>query len=544
MLMNRIALSRLVVCFVSICLATWTTLFVACQKKPESTQSTKSDPQSEELAEATIHEVKDFCGFCHGYPPPEAFPRERWFDEVEQGYELSRIFPRGLRAPPQARVARHYLKRAPEELPLLKPVYAATASSTRFERQPIVPATPVVAPSLAHIRAVSWTRPDAREAIVCEMYRGEISLIDFGASPPGVRLLSKDVAHPGHVEVVDLDGDGHKDLLVANLGNFFPTDEKRGSVVWLRGTPDGKLTPHTLLVNVGRVADVQAGDFDRDGDLDLIVAAFGWRKVGEVIHLENRTTDWSKPTFSPRVVDPRHGAIHVPVVDLNGDGNLDFIVLLSQEYESVFAYLGDGKGSFRQETIFRGAHPALGSSGIQVIDLDKDGKLDVLMTNGDALDKTLLRPYHGIRWLRNTGPFPFEERELAAMYGVHRALATDFDGDGDLDIVAVALLPEPGYTDLRKKYNLDAIILLEQTGPGVFVRHRLESEFCDHATAEIGDFDGDGRIDFLTGAFSSREAHVAKGETVPLPSRREWLSAWLNRRPLPGRPASSADTSR
>src|SRR2546430_3136226 len=61
--------------------------------------------------------------------------------------------------------------------------------------------------------------------------------------------------NPAHTEVVDLDGDGIKDILVADLGNFQPTDERRGSVVWLRGTPDGKFTPVTLLKGeIGRAS--------------------------------------------------------------------------------------------------------------------------------------------------------------------------------------------------------------------------------------------------------------------------------------------------
>jgi hypothetical protein len=38
-------------------------------------------------------------------------------------------------------------------------------------------------------------------------------------------------SNPAHAEVADLDGDGVKDILVANLGREFPTDERLASVV-------------------------------------------------------------------------------------------------------------------------------------------------------------------------------------------------------------------------------------------------------------------------------------------------------------------------
>ena len=52
----------------------------------------------------------------------------------------------------------------------------------------------------------------------------------------------------------------------------------------------------------------------------------------------------------------------------------------------------------------------------------------------------MVKPYHGIQWLENTGGYPFTERTLAQMPGVHAIRATDLDGDGYLDIVAGALL--------------------------------------------------------------------------------------------------------
>lgn len=95
--------------------------------------------------------------------------------------------------------------------------------------------------------------------------------------------------------------------------------------------------------------------------------------------------------------------------------------------------------SFEQRVIYTAPHPNWGSSGIQLVDLDKDGDLDVLLTHGDTFDDGIVKPYHGIQWLENTGAYPFfAEHTLAPKPGVHRAEAADLDGDGDLDIVACA----------------------------------------------------------------------------------------------------------
>jgi hypothetical protein len=193
----------------------------------------------------------------------------------------------------------------------------------------------------------------------------------------------------------------------------------------------------------------------------------------------------------------------VPVADLNGDGKPDFVALISQEHETVVAFLNEGNGTFRKETIYTGPHPAWGSSGIQLADVDGDGHPDVLYTNGDVLDKPyLLKPYHGVQWLRNPGGghYPWEHRPLTPMYGVHRAVAADFTGSGRKDVIAVSFLPAEGFPQ-RKEMKLDSVVYLEQGEAGKFTRYSLENATCDHVTCAAGDIYGTGRTDLVTGTF-------------------------------------------
>jgi hypothetical protein len=319
---------------------------------------------------------------------------------------------------------------------------------------------------------------------------------------------------------VDLDRDGAKDILVADLGGFLPADHDRGQVVWLRGLRAGGFTPHAMG-GFPRVADAEAADFDGDGKLDVLVAGFGWRKTGGITLLPNRTQDPRQPVFERRSLDGRAGPIHVAPIDLDRDGRLDFVALVAQEHETVEAFLNRGGGEFRREVLYRAPHPNWGSSGIEVVDFDADGDADVLVTNGDMFDDWILKPYHGIRWLENRGAYPFVEHHLVDLAGVHRALARDLDADGDVDVVASAFTPQGA--SLQAK--LPSLVWLEQTRPGRFTRRTLEVGRLTHATLDAADYDGDGDVDLAVGEF----VEGAASET--------WLEIWENRRAAPPRAA-------
>jgi hypothetical protein len=456
--------------------------------------------------------IQRFCGSCHENPPADTFPRFAWRDLIERMYLMFNESGKPLAPPPIDEVITYFEQRAPRSLPPADIRRADHPLPVRFLRfdYPVFEGPPQVSsPFISNVNLVHLFDPTKLDVLVCEMKGGALLVLQPYLPEPKWRVLHATGPdqgfNPAHTEIVDLDQDGISDILVANLGSFMPTDRRCGSVLWLRGLGEGRYSkPIALLKEKGRVADVQAADFNGDGKLDLIVAAFGWNKTGEIYYLENRTKDWNKPEFTPHMLDERHGAIHVPITDLNGDGKPDFVALFSQESETIVAFLNDGKGRFEKRTLFKASHPGYGSSGIQLVDLNGDGKLDVLYSNGDVLDKPyLLKPYHSIQWLENKGNLTFEHHPLTPMYGAHRAVAGDLDGDGDLDIVAVCFLPVESFKQ-RAEQKLDAVIVLEQTGPGVFVRHTVEAENCDHVTCAVGDVFGSGKLDVVTGNFTTR----------------------------------------
>jgi hypothetical protein len=488
-------------------LAVGTTVAAAYFRFGRSTPRTEpAAPTPYREVVATPQQIEEYCAKCHAYPPADSFPRSAWKEEVEKAYKIAaqmqirRPRPDLKGPPPMEQVIRFYQDQAPRELPLAIVPRATSPLPLRLERLVYPAPRQAPAPAIANVNLVHLFDERRLDVLACDMRAGQVMALRPYLPNPEWQMLGA-VPHPGHAEVVDLDGDGIKDILVANLGSMDPADHANGSVVWLRGQRDGGFTAIPLLQGVGRVADVQAADFRGIGKRDLVVAEFGWLDTGRVLYLENRTTDWSRPVFVPRVLDDRHGSIHVPVADLNGDGKPDFVALISQEHETVVAFLNEGAGQFRKETLYTAPHPAYGSSGIQLVDMNGDGRLDVLYSNGDTMDPPyLLKPYHGIQWLENQGRYPFVHHPIAPMYGVHRAVAADFRGVGRLDIVAVSYQP-PDHFPQRAKRDLDAVIYLEQTAPGQFARHALETVTCDHTTCAVGDIFGTGRIDLATANF-------------------------------------------
>jgi hypothetical protein len=415
----------------------------------------------------------------------------------------------------------YFVSRAPEHLPAPEPWPAATESPVRFAHANLTMPDMPGPPAVSHVELVDLDGDKRLDLLATDMRQGVV----FRGNPAQTGSPLKSVAsipHPAHVTLTDVDQDGLQDLLVGDLGEFFPADHDKGAVIWMRGLAGGKFGSF-WLDGWPRVADVESADFNGDGKHDLVVAAFGWRKTGEVAIMENRTTNPAQPAFIKHTIDPRPGAIHVLPIDLNRDGKMDFVALLAQEHESVIAYINKGTSdfSFEPRLIYAAPHPNWGSSGIQLVDLDKDGDLDVLLTHGDTFDDGIVKPYHGIQWLENTGTYPFVEHTIAQMAGVHRAQAADLDGDGDLDIVACALLA--GGSDVDET-TLPALVWLEQTKPGSFVRHAIEIGSPRHATLDLGDIDNDGDIDIVVGNFSV-------GQTSS-----PWVDVWTNQLKKPSQP--------
>ncbi|WP_339728498.1 VCBS repeat-containing protein [uncultured Gimesia sp.] len=489
---------------------------LSCEKQePPSQQKTvlSSDARYEEFHA----EIQSFCGSCHLCPDPNVLTKEFWRLQIPREYaHYEQSQHKQLRVPPMPEVIQYFVSQAPEKHALPGQIVNPLPGPVSFRKQEIQNS---VANQLPGVSDLNWRpgKEGAGELLITDLGSGEIGRILFTAGKPTFQSLAK-LKHPAHIERADLNQDQHDDYLIADLGSFGPEDHDRGKVTLLKfDEKTQKYQPQHLQEGLGRVADTKAADFDGDGDLDIIVAEFGWQNTGQLLYLKNVSPSISDLQFDLQVLDDRHGASHMLITDFNQDGLLDFVTLFSQEHEIIVAFINQGAGHFKKETVYQAPDPAYGSSSISLVDLDQDGNLDLLYTNGDTMDSFELRPSHSLQWLENTGSFPFRHHRIAPLTGAYCATHGDFDGDGDIDLAACTMT-----WDYQEPRN--TIVWYEQQKPGEFIPHPLDYSHGQHAVIEAGDFDADGDLDLAVGNFEPRETDQA--------SPAEWFSIWWNEGPV------------
>jgi hypothetical protein len=448
------------------------------------------------------------CGPCHAVPSPDVYPRRHWprvFGEMDAFADARRI-PRP-KPPERQELLEWYMKNAPDSFVPLQ--HFDVDGPVAFERKAIGGA-PGRIPWVTNVAAIDVDADKTPEIVVCEGMKHGVSILRRDGASWSETFVGS-VPVPGHAAATDLDRDGDLDLVIAGLGSTVPTDALTGTVglAWNDGAKGWRM--EVIAKDLPRVADVEPGDFDGDGDLDLSVAAFGWRTVGFVGWLRNDGGSWTMQRLLEKA-----GGIHVPVLDLDGDGRLDILALVSQETESVVVFL-NRKDGFEAKVLFDARNPLFGSSGIQPVDMDRDGDTDILLSNGDALDDPQgePKPYHGVQWLENLGKLEFRWREIARMDGPYRAVAADLDGDGDLDVAAAALFARWAALSAR------SLAWFENDGKMGFQARGIASLPTHLVSLDAADLDGDGDVDLVAGRLAYSGGAAGPGDAV---------TAWFNGR--------------
>ena len=180
---------------------------------------------------------------------------------------------------------------------------------------------------------------------------------------------------PRAVAVADVNGDGKPDLVVANYDDNPAVND--GAVSVLLGNGDGSFGPQQTFRVGQRPYSVAVMDVNGDGHLDLITANAGGDPAvndGAVSVLLGNGDGTFRPQQTFAV---GRQPFSVAVADVNGDGLPDIITANAAD-NTVSVLLGNGAGSFGKQQVFAtGQHPFT----VAVLDLNGDRKPDLVTSN-------------------------------------------------------------------------------------------------------------------------------------------------------------------
>jgi hypothetical protein len=224
--------------------------------------------------------------------------------------------------------------------------------------------------------------------------------------------------YPYAVVAADFNHDGQPDLAVANSYS--------NTVSVLLGNPDGTFQAAKTSPAGGSPLSLAVGDFDGDGNLDLVAA----EPYGLAVMLGDGTGGLGAPTTIGMWSNPNS----VAVGDFNGDGKLDIAAASNITYWGYYGgyttsyanvLLGNGGGTFGDPSFTwmgYGYH-----AGAVAADLNGDGLADFASNNSDYGYVTVaLNDGFG-----NLG----SPIDYSGVSGAQGLAAGDVDGDGDKDLV-------------------------------------------------------------------------------------------------------------
>lgn len=291
--------------------------------------------------------------------------------------------------------------------------------------------------------------------------------------------------------LVDIDF-SENEIVTCKIGtNLFGNNSRNGDLTRIKINKQGKMRADTqpLFERLARPVQIQAVDINGDRKKDYVICEFG-NINGSLLWMENE----GKGKYLRHDIRALAGATQAYVQDYNNDGRPDIWAQFSQGEEGIFLFTNKGKGLFAEKQVIQ-LPPSYGSSSFELNDFNKDGFPDILYTCGDRGDGiNQLKPYHGLYVFINNGKNEFTKQYFFPINGCIKAMARDFDKDGDLDIAAIGFFtdnrhPEEGFTFLKNNGNLN------------FEPYSLplETKFYKATTMDIADLDSDGKPDIILG---------------------------------------------
>ena len=284
-------------------------------------------------------------------------------------------------------------------------------------------------------------------------------------------ILSSDLTFK--VALTDVDGNGTLDAITANGSLFFEHNRLYAN----DGSGAFTEVPDTFTDLLSWTEGLDVGDADGDGNVDVLFGNNGFGQGGiDHLYLGDGAGGF---TYSPAALPFfAHVTEEIAFADVDGDLDLDILMLTDNPNQPDRMYLNDGSGIYSDASAQWGSGFDI-SWGFAIGDIDLDGDPDIVVGN----------TYPNRLYMNDgTGTFTDVSTPLPVDRDITNDVALgDVDGDGDLDAFLVNDLEDPDR-------------LWINNGAGLFEdrpQDLPDVPLSDSNGVLFEDFDGDGDADLL-----------------------------------------------
>ena len=479
---------------IAVVLLAGTTLFVSCNSPAKKQEfAFTNDPVADGKQLVALN-----CTRCHKLVEPDMLNKDVWkfhtlptmakyfgVTSYMGGYYEKNPDSAKLSLKEWQTIVDYYAKIAPAEVKPAKPVTPLINDWAGFSlktpdstKKPVFTTMVAANPATGKIYTADAT-VQSNAGIVTEW--------DNHLKPHQVATLPSPVVNA--LFLTGTDTANNNQAIFTCIGEIPPFDFPNGKV--LKQNLAG--TSSTLIASeLARPVQTIAADFNKDGLNDLVICSKGHKSGGVYLFTQNKEHKYDQTTITDKP-----GAVQAVAGDFNNDGWQDVMVLFGYNDEGLWLYTNDHKGGFTARQLLR-FPPVYGSTSFQLADLNHDGKLDLIYTCGyNFFDSRIMKPYHGLYIFTNKGDWNFEQSYFYPVNGCTKAIAADFDGDGDLDIATSAFFAD------MKNNPAEGFIYFEQDKAMSFKPHAIPvSKYGRWFSMDVADVNHDGKPDILLGNFS------------------------------------------
>jgi hypothetical protein len=209
----------------------------------------------------------------------------------------------------------------------------------------------------------------------------------------------------------------------------FVVSKNPGIEIWTNERPDFSINGYssisTGLPTSGNWYDIVFGDINNDGKLDLAVSSEN--NQGVRVFTGDGTGTWTSASTGLPTTETYNG---LRFADVDHNGTLDLVGSMdSVGGTAVKVWYGDGAGSWTETSL---PSPPDTGAGVEVLDVNHDGNLDIITCNYLANQNVYVFLGDGAGgWGPNTGP--------SETNGYDDVALGDVNHDGNLDLIATSM---------------------------------------------------------------------------------------------------------